>query len=44
MYTQCPACATLYRVTEDQCTGQHRLVRCSMCLRVFDAGERAAES
>ncbi|MCC5856659.1 MAG: DUF3426 domain-containing protein [Ectothiorhodospiraceae bacterium] len=40
MYTQCPACAALYRVTEERITAADRRVRCAMCLVVFDAGRR----
>ncbi len=43
MYTQCPACAALYRVKEERITAADRRVRCAMCLTVFDAGRRWAD-
>lgn len=42
MYTQCPSCATLFRVEKDLVTAPDRRVRCCMCLTVFDAGRRYA--
>ncbi len=43
MYTQCPTCAALYRVKDEQLEASDRRVRCGMCLAVFDAGRRCAD-
>lgn len=36
MVTQCPACNTLFRVTQQQLQAHHGQVRCGHCLTVFD--------
>src|SRR6187549_3627807 len=34
--TQCPSCATTFRVTPPQLQAQHGMVRCGRCAQVFD--------
>jgi len=36
MTTQCPSCATTFRVTPQQLQSQHGMVRCGRCAMVFD--------
>ena len=36
MITQCPTCATTFRVTTEQLQAQQGLVRCGRCAQVFD--------
>lgn len=36
MITQCPSCATTFRVTPPQLQSQHGMVRCGRCATVFD--------
>ncbi len=36
MVTQCPSCATTFRVTSQQLQAQHGMVRCGRCATVFD--------
>ena len=36
MVTQCPGCATTFRVTSQQLQAQHGMVRCGRCATVFD--------
>lgn len=43
MYTQCPACATLFRGMDELAAGVAR-VRCGLCAQVFDPRARSAES
>jgi predicted Zn finger-like uncharacterized protein len=35
--TRCPACATVFRVTEAQLASRQGFVRCGQCAKVFDA-------
>lgn len=35
--TRCPACATVFRVTEAQLVSRQGFVRCGQCAKVFDA-------
>jgi predicted Zn finger-like uncharacterized protein len=35
--TRCPACATVFRVTETQLASRQGFVRCGQCAKVFDA-------
>ena len=37
MYTQCPTCATLFRITPEQLRQAGGCVRCCMCQHVFNA-------
>lgn len=37
MYTQCPTCATLFRITPEQLRQAGGMVRCCMCQQVFSA-------
>jgi predicted Zn finger-like uncharacterized protein len=36
MVTQCPSCATTFRVTPQQLQAQHGMVRCGRCAHIFD--------
>jgi len=37
LLTRCPACATIFRVTEFQLDSRQGFVRCGQCAKVFDA-------
>ncbi|MFU8839014.1 MAG: MJ0042-type zinc finger domain-containing protein, partial [Thiohalomonadaceae bacterium] len=37
MFTQCPACHTVYRLRLDQLRAARGQVRCSRCDTIFDA-------
>jgi predicted Zn finger-like uncharacterized protein len=37
MVTSCPACATTFRVRQEQLTARHGKVRCGKCDEIFDA-------
>ena len=40
MYTQCPACQTVFRVTMEQLRAHDGLVRCGHCQKVFNADQQ----
>ncbi|WP_290651037.1 DUF3426 domain-containing protein [Aquisalimonas sp.] len=40
MYTQCPSCATVFRIEDDAVTGASAQVRCRHCRQRFDARDR----
>ncbi|MEX0871363.1 MAG: zinc-ribbon and DUF3426 domain-containing protein [Aquisalimonadaceae bacterium] len=44
MYSQCPACATLFRVGEALPDDEGLRVRCGMCAQIFDPRLRFAET
>ena len=43
MYTQCPDCATVFRVTADALRAAHGDVRCGICSTTFNALENLSE-
>jgi predicted Zn finger-like uncharacterized protein len=43
MYTQCPECKTVFRLSEEQLAAAGGKVRCGHCLRVFTAREHKVE-
>ncbi|MEX1994042.1 MAG: DUF3426 domain-containing protein [Steroidobacteraceae bacterium] len=43
MYTQCPDCATVFRVTADALRAAHGNVRCGICSTTFNALEHLSE-
>ncbi len=43
MYTQCPDCATVFRVTADALRAAHGDVRCGVCSTTFNALENLSE-
>lgn len=44
MFTRCPHCDTVFRITEEQLSAAGGRVRCGRCRRVFDAGESLTEA
>ncbi len=44
VYSQCPVCATVFRLDDALAESLPRQVRCSMCAHVFDPQTRYAES
>jgi predicted Zn finger-like uncharacterized protein len=43
LYTQCPECATVFRVTAEALRVAHGQVRCGVCATTFDSLERLSE-
>ena len=43
MYTQCPQCETVFRLSADALSAAGGQVRCGRCSEVFDALQRLAE-
>jgi predicted Zn finger-like uncharacterized protein len=44
MFTRCPHCNTVFRITEEQLSAADGRVRCGRCRRVFNAGESLTEA
>jgi len=42
--TRCPACTTVFRVTDEQLDSRQGFVRCGQCAKVFDARASLAEA